>query len=90
MQIIPIRDLKNTVEIERLCSEEDGPVFVTKNGYGRLVVMDIDYYERTMRKVDEALLVNKGIKSYEEGKVSEGKSSLEKMNLIREELFFLP
>lgn len=79
MQIIPIRDLKNTVEIERLCSEEDGPVFVTKNGYGRLVVMDIDYYERTMRKVDEALLVNKGIKSYEEGKVSEGKSSLEKM-----------
>lgn len=25
------------------------PVFVTKNGYGRLVVMDIDYYEKTMR-----------------------------------------
>ena len=79
MQIIPIRDLKNTVEIERLCSEEDGPVFVTKNGYGRLVVMDIDYYERTMRKMDEALLVNKGIKSFEEGRITEGKSSLKKL-----------
>ena len=47
MQIIPIRDLKNTVEVERRCAEENGPVFITKNGYGRLVVMDIDYYEKT-------------------------------------------
>ena len=47
MQIIPMRDLKNTVEVEHLCSEENGPVFVTKNGYGRLVVMDIDYYGRS-------------------------------------------
>ena len=46
MQIVPMRDLKNTVEIERKCAEENGPVFVTKNGYGRLVVMDIDYYEK--------------------------------------------
>lgn len=30
MQIIPMRDLKNTVEIERRCAEENGPVFVTK------------------------------------------------------------
>ena len=41
MKIIPMRDLKNTVEVERQCKEEQGPIFVTKNGYGRLVVMDI-------------------------------------------------
>lgn len=34
MRIIPIRDLKNTVEIERRCAEENGPVYVTKTGYG--------------------------------------------------------
>ena len=28
MQIIPMRELKNTVEIERRCAEENGPVFV--------------------------------------------------------------
>ena len=28
MQIIPMRDLKNTVEVERRCAEENGP------GYG--------------------------------------------------------
>ena len=53
MTIIPMRDLKNTVEIERRCKEEKGPVFVTKNGYGKLVVMDIEYYEQTMRKIYE-------------------------------------
>ena len=42
MQIVPMRDLKNMVEIERRCAEYGEPVFVTKNGYGRLVVMDID------------------------------------------------
>ena len=54
MQIIPMRELKNTTEVERRCAEENGPVYVTKNGYGRLVVMDIDYYERTMKKMYEA------------------------------------
>ena len=46
MQIVPMRELKNTVEIERRCAEENGPVFVTKNGYGRLVVMDIESFNR--------------------------------------------
>ena len=59
MQIVPMRDLKNTVEIERKCAEENGPVFVTKNGYGRLVVMDIEYYERTMQSMEEARMVNR-------------------------------
>lgn len=79
MKIIPMRDLKNTVEIERKCAEENGPVFVTKNGYGCLVVMDIDYYERTMRTIDEARMVNSGIEDYENGCVSDGKSVLRKM-----------
>lgn len=50
MQIIPMRDLKNTVEVERRCAEENGPIFVTKNGYDRLVVTDIDYYEKLCEK----------------------------------------
>ena len=60
MQIVPMRELKNTVEIERRCAEENGPVFVTKNGYGRLVVMDIEYYERTMKEMEELKLVMEG------------------------------
>ena len=79
MQIVPMRDLKNTVEIERRCIESNEPVFITKNGYGRLVVMDIDYYERTMRKIDEANIVNRGIADYEAGRVSDGRDVLKKL-----------
>lgn len=76
MQIIPMRDLKNTVEIERLCAEENGPVFVTKNGYGRLVVMDIDYFAKTFQKLYEANIINEGLKDIENGNVVDGKSAI--------------
>ena len=74
MQIIPMRELKNTVEIERRCAEENGPVFVTKNGYGRLVVMDIDYYERTMREMEEAKMILEGLKDVKEGRTYDGET----------------
>ena len=76
MQIIPMRDLKNTVEVERRCAEENGPVFVTKNGYGRLVVMDIDYYEKTMRKVYEAKIILDGLEDVKSGSTVDGKSAV--------------
>ena len=50
MNIVPMRDLKNTVQIEKLCNEERGPVFVTKNGYGALVVMNIDCFEQITKE----------------------------------------
>ena len=76
MQIIPIRDLKNTVEVERRCAEENGPVFVTKNGYGRLVVMDIDYYEKTMKKIDEARLILDGLNDVKSGNTVDGDTAI--------------
>lgn len=79
MQIIPMRDLKNTVEIERRCAEENGPVYVTKNGYGRLVVMDIEYYERTMRKMYEAQALIAGMEDVEAGRTKDGVSALQNM-----------
>ena len=79
MKIIPMRDLKNTVEVERLCAEENGPVFVTKNGYGRLVVMDLDYYEKTMRKMDEAKTILDGLKDIKSENTVEGETAISKI-----------
>lgn len=76
MQIIPMRDLKNAVEVERLCAEENGPVFVTKNGYGRLVVMDIDYYEKTMRKMYEAKTILEGLEDAKSGNTVDGDTAI--------------
>ena len=44
-QIIPIRDLKNTSEISAMCHQTDEPIFVTKNGYGDMVIMSMKVFE---------------------------------------------
>lgn len=79
MTIIPMRDLKDTVAIEKKCAETKGPVFVTKNGYGKLVVMDIEYYEKTFSKMYEAKLINEGLNDISEGKTSDGEAVRERL-----------
>ena len=51
-QIRPITDLRNTNEISDICHAKMEPVFITKNGYGDLVVMSIETYEQ-MLEVNE-------------------------------------
>ena len=51
-KIRPITDLRNTNEISELCHKEEEPIFITKNGYGDLVVMSIETYERQLALLD--------------------------------------
>jgi len=51
-QIRPITDLRNTTEISEACHRQNEPIFITKNGYGDLVIMSIDTYERQMALLD--------------------------------------
>ena len=81
MQIVPMRDLKDTVKIEALCSAENGPVFVTKNGYGRLVVMDIEFFEKTMNKLYEATALAKGIEDENNGNTRSGEDVIHEMRV---------
>ena len=52
---------------------------MTKNGYGRLVVMDIEYYERTMKEMEEAKLIMEGLRDVDEGSVVDGPTALEEI-----------
>jgi toxin-antitoxin system, antitoxin component, PHD family len=72
-----MRDLKDTVQIEKKC--QNGPVFVTKNGYGKLVVMNMEYYESKIAKIAEADFINEGIVDFADGKVSEGKEVIKEL-----------
>ena len=47
-RIVPIRDLKNTTAISTLCHEDEEPIFVTKNGYGDMVLMSMETYEKNL------------------------------------------
>jgi PHD/YefM family antitoxin component YafN of YafNO toxin-antitoxin module len=51
-EIRPIKDLRNTTEISELCHRIQEPVFITKNGYGDLVVMSMDTYNREIARTD--------------------------------------
>jgi PHD/YefM family antitoxin component YafN of YafNO toxin-antitoxin module len=44
-QIRPITDLRNTNEISEACHACAEPIFITKNGYGDLVVMSMETYD---------------------------------------------
>lgn len=52
MYIRPVSDLRNKFpEIEKTVMDGD-PVYLTKNGYGTMVVMSIESYSRLVESVD--------------------------------------
>ena len=55
MQIRPVSDLRNKfTEIESVV-REGSPVYLTKNGYGSMVVLSIEAYEKLTNQVEYAL-----------------------------------
>ena len=50
-QIRPITDLRNTTEISEACKATKEPIFITKNGYGDMVVMSMETYEKLIETV---------------------------------------
>lgn len=63
-QIRPITDLRNTTEISELCHSQREPVFITKNGYGDLVVMSIEAYEEMLETAREDKSINEAEQEY--------------------------
>lgn len=52
-EIRPVSDLRNNfTEISRIVHETSEPVFLTKNGYGDMVVMSIEAYEQRLFESD--------------------------------------
>ena len=55
--ILPITELRNTTDLSNLCHAANEPVFITKNGYGDLVVMSMEAYDNLIKSaaVDAAI-----------------------------------
>mgnify|MGYP000890994693 FL=1 len=64
-QIRPITDLRNTTEISALCHAKREPLFITKNGYGDLVVMSIEMYEEMLDAARVDAAIHAAAKEYE-------------------------
>ncbi|MBQ2679907.1 MAG: type II toxin-antitoxin system Phd/YefM family antitoxin, partial [Firmicutes bacterium] len=52
-KIQPISDLRNHAnEISDFCRQTREPVYITRNGTGDMVILNIDEYERQMDLID--------------------------------------
>lgn len=79
--IIPIKELKDTSKISDLCHTSSEPIYITKNGYGDMVVMSIEVYE-SMAKRDQiykALEISE--KQVAEGKTRSAEDALSSLRM---------
>ena len=78
-QIIPIRDLKNTSKISEMCAQSSEPIFVTKNGYGDMVFMRMDVYEKTMLMQEVYTKLAESEADLHGGRVSDAHNTLKEL-----------
>lgn len=79
--VIPIRDLKNTSLISEKCKELKEPIFVTKNGYGDMVIMSMETYEKSLFMND---ILGKLSEAEDDLKNGEVLSADDSMNSLKE------
>ena len=75
-QIIPIKELKDTTKISELCHASSEPIYITKNGYGDMVVMSMETYEATIRRDQIYKELEISEKQVAEGKTRPAKEAL--------------
>jgi prevent-host-death family protein len=78
-QIIPIKDLKNTSEISDMCKKTKEPIYITKNGYGDMVIMSMDTYEETMKQLSMYRDIEISEQQVEKDQIKDARHALEEL-----------
>ena len=78
-KIIPIRDLRDTGKLSEMCNESREPIFVTKNGYGDMVIMSMAVYEESLGRLSLREKIMDGKKQAEAGLLTDGPAALEEL-----------
>ena len=75
--IIPIRDLKNTGAISKMCQDATEPIYITKNGYGAMVIMSVKMYEEKMYLLNVYSKLAEAEADISSGSIKNAKESLQ-------------
>lgn len=59
-----------------MCQEATEPIYITKNGYGDMVIMSVKMYEEKLFMLDVYKKLTTAEAQIAEGKVLDGKASL--------------
>lgn len=66
-KVLPVNELKNTANILKVCEESEGPIVITRNGYGEAVIMSVKVYEELFEKIRVATLINESLDNLDNG-----------------------
>ncbi len=78
-QILPIKDLRNTTKISKLCHESNEPIYITKNGYGDMVLLSMEIYEDMFLRLRMYDAIMSGKEQADQGNLIDGAEAMQKM-----------
>lgn len=78
-KIIPIKELKNTSEISDICHKSGEPIYITKNGYGDMVIMSMETYEAAINRLSMYRDIELSEMQIENKKVKDARLSMKEM-----------
>ena len=75
-QIMPIKDLKDTSYVSEICHKSEEPIFITKNGYGDMVMMSMELFESMQKKWSMYSDIELSEQQITEGKTKDARKAL--------------
>ena len=78
-KIMPIKDLKDTAGVSELCHSLREPIYITKNGYGDMVLMSMELFEEQQKKWKMYADIELSEEQIAQGKTKNAKEALASM-----------
>ncbi len=78
-RIIPIKDLRDTNKLSEMCNASGDPIFITKNGYGDMVIMSMAAYEKQFSKAETYAKIMEGKAQADKGELVDGPEAMLRM-----------
>ena len=84
-QVKPISYLKaHAAEIVRNLAEQQEPMVITQNGEAKVVIQDIDSYEKTQQTMALLKILALGVRQVEEGDIVPANEAIKRVRKRRE------
>ena len=77
MEIIPIKELKNTAKVSELCHQSNEPIYITKNGYGNMVLMSMELFESIRSRWEMYNDIERSEEQIKQGKTKDALTALQ-------------
>ena len=77
--MISIKELKDTSHISEICHKAEEPIYITKNGYGDMVMMSMELFESMQKKWTMYSDIELSEQQIKEGKTKNAKKALSAM-----------